>query len=145
MKLLRSAVMAFAVLAAGSITASAAGYQQYKVGNCPSTAACNVDFPVIPAGKTTTLSNVSCLIRPTLPASLNRIQLQQILANGRAGVIVTLVAAPTLIGDPGNIPNVFFVNNPVTIFATGGQKFRVRSVLTGGGYSEISCHIGGTQ
>jgi hypothetical protein len=51
------------VIALTGIT-QAANFQQYRNStSCPSVSLCNIDFSVVPAGKTQEISNVSCYLR----------------------------------------------------------------------------------
>jgi hypothetical protein len=144
MKFLHVSCFALVTLAIASGAAMAAPYQQYKVGACGTSTSCTITFTAVPAGKTAELTNVSCHASYNFGADLKKVQLQQLSASNVAGVSVALMAAPNLIGvGTPAATGVGVVSTPVTLYATGGQKFRVRAELLSGAFKEFSCHISG--
>ncbi len=134
----------FGGLAIDSYGAFAAPYQQYKVGVCGTAATCTITFNPVPSGKTVELTNVSCFVSMSAGAGIKRLQLQQALANNSTPISVALPPAPYLVafGTPAQA-DLGVVNLPVTLSATGGQKFRTRAEIVGGTFKEFSCHISG--
>jgi catabolite regulation protein CreA len=144
MTILNVACSVFVSIALASGAAMAAPYQQYKVGACGSSSTCTITFVAVPAGKTAELNNVSCYVSMTAGAGIKKLQLQQVLANSAVAVSVTLAPAPFLIAFGTSAQaDLEMVNTPVTLYATGGQKFRVRANLVSGTFKEFFCHVSG--
>jgi hypothetical protein len=125
--------------------AEAAPYQQYKVGVCGTSATCTITFPNVPSGKTVELTNVSCYVGMGDLLGIRKIQLQQVSSSNALGTAVSLIAAPYIIaaGRPDQ-QSVGIVNTPVTLYAKGGEKFRIVATLpTGSRFREMSCHVSG--
>jgi hypothetical protein len=144
MKFPGTATILFSAFACAAGAASAAPYQQSKTGVCGTASTCTITFANVPSGKTAELTNVSCYISGPFGTEIKKVQLQQLSSSNAPGVSVTLVAAPYLIGTSS--PNATFIgmiNQQVTLYATAGQKFRVRTDIQGGRFSEFSCHISG--
>ncbi len=144
MKRFATACFVLTSLALATGPASASPYQQSKAGVCGSASSCTITFNAVPAGKTAELTNVSCYASYTFAADMKKMQLQQLSSGGTAGVSVALLAAPYLLGaGTAQAAGVSTVSGPVTLYATGGQKFRVRADLLSGSFKEFSCHISG--
>jgi hypothetical protein len=132
------------MVALGHGSSTAAPYQQSKTGACGASSTCQIVFPAVPAGKTVELTNVSCYVSMSAGAGIKKLQLQQVFANNTAGVSATLVVAPMLVAFGTSAQaDIGMTNAPVTLYATGGQKFRARADLVGGTFKEFSCHIAG--
>jgi hypothetical protein len=135
---------AMSLCAFGSGVVSAAPYQQSKTGVCGSAATCQISFSAVPAGKTVELTNVSCYVSMSAGAGVKKLQVQQVLASNTAGVSATLVVAPMLVAfGTSSQADLGMVNAPITLFATGGQKFRARVDVVGGTIKEFACHVAG--
>jgi hypothetical protein len=145
MKHLALASIAVASTIFAASPASAAPYQQYRIGACGTASTCNLVFTTVPAGKTAQLSNVSCYSRTAYGPELKKLQLQVLSSSGAVLISVALTPAPYILGS-SNLPtaqSISAVNQPVTLYATGGQKFRVSAELTRGKFTELNCHISG--
>lgn len=139
----RSAWVATLVLGLGlSATASqAAPYQKYLNGTRPNPI-CNIDFPVVPAGKTLTITNVSCYIRQTNAADFYASQLLVIGTGGGITHAVTLNNNRTEFISGSN-EEVRQSNDQILAFARAGQRFRAYVERRNGAFSQVACHISG--
>jgi hypothetical protein len=140
---LASIAVASTILAASP--ASSAPYQQYRIGACGTASTCNLVFTTVPAGKTAQIENVSCYGRTAYGPELKKLQLQVLSSSGAVLVSVALPPAPYILGssNPSTAQTLSVLNQPVTLYATGGQKFRVSAELTKGRFAELNCHISG--
>lgn len=141
------AVLSAALLLGLSLTlpgdAEAARYQKYLNGNCPNTI-CTINFPIVPAGKTLVLTNVSCYVRLNgTDAELYAQQLLQVGAGGGVGVAVTLASGfrQTIDALPNQV--VLSSNHAIDVFATAGQRFQAYAEVRRGTFSQFACHISG--
>ena len=156
MSLGRKALALFAGMGAFvslSAAAQAADYQRYLNGTCAVNAVCNIDFPNVPAGKTLTVSNLSCYLRFIADRTIYGAQL--LLVNNGTGAIAMAVT-PSLYAQNGvatsgtTIENVYVSNDTIKAVAVQGQHFRayaeVHASSTGAvaTVSQYACHISGT-
>ena len=127
----------------------ATNFQQYKnATSCPSVSLCNIDFSVVPAGKTQEITNVSCYLRiEDGGALLYAMRLLQISSNGTINNAVTMQPLPLDAGNPTgqSASSVYTSNDTVFTFANATQHFRAFAQLgnSNGGISQFACSITG--
>ncbi|MCI0423751.1 MAG: hypothetical protein L0Y50_04395 [Beijerinckiaceae bacterium] len=125
-----------------SSAAQAASFQQYLTGTCAGQV-CNINFMVVPAGKTLNVTNFSCYLRVSSTADIYALQL---LVAGPAGGIQNAVTASLQRVDfvgPAPGQDVFQSNDTIFAFATAGQRFRANAQIRNGTFSQFACHISG--
>jgi len=130
--------------------AQAADYQKYQNGACVAGSLCNINFPVVPAGKTLRLSNLSCYLRFNVVNDLYGAQL--LLLNASGGVIMAVTPQFAKLGTVtvnANSEYVLVSNETIRVMSVAGQRFRafveVRNCVSGtaGTVSQYACHISG--
>jgi hypothetical protein len=125
--------------------AQAAPYQIYLNATCGTSLICNIDFPEVPAGKTLTVTNVSCYLRFDSDAAIYALQLLQMKKGGATAMAVTLV--PQQIGvtsDGAAFDKVASSNQIVDVFAGAGDHFRIFAQIDkGASFEQLACHISG--
>ena len=133
--------------------AEAARFQQTLAGACGASAVCKLDSPVVAAGKTVEVTNVSCHLRLKDPGVPVRHQLQVVQSNG-VTVALAVSLQPFFIGRDESIPvrSTYVSNHSVLATAIQNQRFRVTTTVAPpivspslGFFFEFSCHISGTQ
>ena len=124
--------------------AQAALYQRYQNGACASNLNCFITFPLIPAGKTLQVTNVSCYLRVIEITEIFAQQLLVIASNGTT-IISAVTLEPRIIDTFSGSPSktVYSANHTILAFATAGQRFRASSQLRYGNNDQFSCHISG--
>lgn len=131
-------------------SSQAADYQRYQNGACAAASLCNINYPVVPAGRTLRLSNLSCYLRFS---NLSRIYGAQLLLLNASGVVIMAVtprlAQQGQITVGNNVELAFASNDNIKVVATAGQRFRayvdirVNSGGAIGTVSQYACHISG--
>ena len=153
MRVFRAAAAMLAGLGAlllASAAAQAADYQHYRDGVCPSSGQCVIDFPVVPAGKTVRLDNLSCYLRFASGLSVGAAQLVLVNANGSRSFATTPNLRTQDIAQIGaNEQYVFVSNDTIRAAARPGQRFRAYAQVyneagTLGRVVQFSCGISGT-
>lgn len=125
----------------GSIAGAATSvpYQKYINGSCPNLI-CNINFPVVPAGKRLEITSTSCYLRTSSTADFFGLQL---LVVTPSNVILNAVTLPTRFADSSETYRHYTGASETFAFALGGQRFRAFAQLTSGAFLQFACHISG--
>ena len=133
-------------------TAEAAFFQEYIDGNCSANAGCNVDFPVVPAGKTLTVTNASCYLR--FPTSGSLLAAQYVIFNVTSGkrivAITQAMHSQSVVKTAVGSESVYVSDDQILALGKPGQRFRAYALVnkdsdgSPGTISQLSCHITGT-
>jgi len=135
----------FAALAFMPPITEAALYQRYLNGACTDPTVCNINFPVVPAGKTLQITNVSCYWRVfgSPNVGIYAEQLLLIAANGTT-ILSAVTLQPELVSTLVGGRSVYSSNQTILAFAAAGQRFRAWSLLDGSTtHAQFACHISG--
>ena len=159
MSRIRNAFVTLAALGTvfGAPTAAQAEvYQKYLSRNCNEVflVGCILGFPSVPAGKTLTITNLSCYLRTSAKASIYGAQLW--VSEGTADNVL-FAMTPSLqflnkvASNPANVTigNVYVSNDTILAVAKAGQFFvayaDARNLTTGEivNIPQYACHISG--